>query len=126
MDLQVYRVKGQGELRIERVLLHAKEAVDTWDYGIGKTHGDDANIYPVLDVFFMLPKINLLKGDFICIYTKNGVKDSFNINKRVKVNRVYMGLESPIWSDLDKVVVIKISDYRAVSVGDFTEQISST
>lgn len=122
MDLQVYRVRGQGELKSERILLYAKETVNTWDYGIGKTHGDDINMHPILDVFFMLPKINLLKGDFMCIYTKNGVEDFYNISKRVKVSRVYMGLERPIWSSFDKLVVVRISDYKAVSVGDFMEK----
>lgn len=115
MKLRIYQIKNPGNINKERLILVAKEKVDTWDYAIGKTEGDNDTFYPIFSLYFMLPRIHLEKGDMLSIYTKEGSPDKFSPNDKITVNRIYMGYGEPIWTPESKIVITEIYNYISIS-----------
>lgn len=116
MKLDIYRIKYPGILSSERVLLIAKDNVDAWDYGIGKSQGSENGFFPILNMFFMLPRVSLGKGEVLSICTKSGVDDFYNLNGKLNVHRIHMGFEEAIWSDADSLILVNINNYKSSPV----------
>lgn len=111
MDLKIHQVKCAGDLKNERLVLIANGSVDSYDYGVGMTEGDEDSFYPILSFFFMLPSVKMAKGDMLSIYTCGGVQDSYLLASSSKVNRIFMGFEAPLWSLKKKALLLNWSGF---------------
>lgn len=116
MKLDIYRIKYPGILSSERVLLIAKDNVDAWDYGIGKSLGSEDGFFPILSMFFMLPHVSLGKGEVLSICTKSGEDDFYNLKGKLNVHRIHMGFDAAIWSDSDRLILVNINSYKSSPV----------
>lgn len=111
MELKAYQIKCAGDIVNERIIFVAGADLNAFDYGIGRAPGDREEFYSILSFFYMLPKIMMIKGDMLSVYTKPGVPDSFIVDKNRRVHRIYMGFSEPVWREGENVIISKVTEH---------------
>ena len=83
------------------------------------SYDEDGNVSNVHRHSFVLPNMNVSKGDFLRVYTHKGEAKSFTNKSQTITHEIYWGFKSEvsIWNkDVDKAYIYKIDSLQVFRV----------
>ena len=118
MHLQILKVRDQGDLENERIILKAsKDCEISWYILFDNTYDDDGELSSLWRHMYIFPKIQVKAGDFIWLYTKAGNDINRGNNSNTTTHLLYWGLDETIWNKgNDKAHLVKYVDSQSVDV----------
>ena len=118
MHLQILKVRDQGDLENERIILKAsKDCEISWYILFDNTYDDDGELSNLWRHMYIFPKIQVKAGDFIWLYTKAGNDINRGNNSNTTTHLLYWGLDETIWNKgNDKAHLVKYVDSQSVDV----------
>jgi hypothetical protein len=122
MNISIDKFKEAGNYDKERVLLKVDEDTALGNFMVARTKRAgssdaseiDANV--VQDVYWF-PEQDVKSGDFIVVYTCQGVDRSFANRTGTNTHIFHLGKDSPIWNEnADSVLLLEVNEWRFLSL----------
>lgn len=97
--IKINKIKKEGGVKKEYVLLQATEDVNIGNYAImDNTFDEDGRLSNIHPHFFHFPSKNVKKGDYIVLFTGNGKPYTGELEGK-PLHYYYWGSNAPIWND---------------------------
>src|SRR5262249_55641284 len=119
MNLEIHSVEGKGVLENERLWLKVTADIDDLAYYTvaDTTYLDNGQISNELRHLHWFPKRSVKKGDWICLYSKNGTDTSGKNNDGTTTYTYYWNLGRTVWNKgKDQAVLFELTTWSSKTV----------
>lgn len=115
MELKIRNVDRKDP---ERVILQVDETCNVWPYILfDTTYDEKGNPTNLNRHSFIFPNKNVMKGDFIAIYTGKGETKEYRNQGGTTTHVFYWGLDSNVWNnEQDSALLVKVEEYKRYNV----------
>lgn len=114
MNLEIIKVRYEGNIANERVVLSVTAADDVGNYLVTQveTHADETRPSNKVLRCFWFPDQPVKKGDLVVLYTKKGTYKEKQNTHGSTTYFYYWGLDAPIWHHRRRtLVVMELADW---------------
>lgn len=114
MDLTILEISKEKEY----VLMRAEKDQNLWPYILFDATFDDTGQSSNINRHsFIFPNLNVNRGDFIVIYTCEGLYEVFDNTAGTRTHKLYWGFGGNIWNNgCDEALLVKVDDFKKVKV----------
>lgn len=118
MDLQIIKVADTGDLEKERVIIKVlRDCLISCYLIFDNTYNEDGTLSNLWRHLYIFPKKMVKAGDFIWVYTKEGVDTQRGNDSNTTTHVLYWGFAETIWNhDEDKAYLVKYVDSQTFEV----------
>lgn len=114
MKLKLIRIDERSTDN-ERLLIKALEDCNTEHYLVFDTTFDGQGISNLDRHMFLLPSLDVKKGDYIRLYTKSGDYSSFLNKSNTTTHNIYWNLENHVWNNEgDRAFLVHYDDWSSL------------
>ncbi len=117
--LSIHSVDDKGTLDKECLWLEVLEDIFHLEFFLvcDTTFKDDQHISNELRHMFWFPKHVVKKGDWVRLFTKNGVAQTTDNNRNTKTHNFYWNLGKTVWNKGgDAAVVFEVAEWTSKRV----------
>ena len=105
MKTSISFIVNKGNLDREAAVFRAKTSVNIGDYLVLQTGSDDEGVNNDTFHSFWFPDKQVLGGEYIVLWTKQGNTREVNSKEHGKLHYFYWGLKESIWEHTDRALV---------------------
>jgi hypothetical protein len=120
MELEIHSVADKGNLENERLWLQVTADIADLMYFAASdtTYTDAGNVSNELrHIYWFPPGWQATKGDWICLYSKNGTNSKSTNDKNTTTHTLYWNLGRTLWNTgKDQAIVFKLSTWMTKAV----------
>ncbi|MBZ9975494.1 hypothetical protein [Mesorhizobium sp. BR-1-1-10] len=114
MNLELRSIIEPGNIRLERLTLRVKSALDIGDFLVAQVGWVGSE--PSIQIYhtFWFPYDQITAGDLVIIYTREGTPSKKALKAGNTAHFFYWGLDNPIWAnDFRGAAVMHVPEWKA-------------
>jgi|SRR6266850_3913409 len=119
MNLEIHSVQDKGQLETERLWLKVTDDISNLAYYAvaDTTYTDEGSISNELRHIYWFPSSTAKKGDWLCLYSKNGTDSSGTNNEGSTTHTFFWNLGRTVWNKgKDQALLFELKTWTSKAV----------